>query len=550
MRITKSALLIAGLTAACAEDFPSATDTSAITPAPKYSLWPVGFGTKPLEHSNANKIVTGRFNSLHAVYQSGLIVRYGSSLDGASWTSPINLSGADPSMYPAIAADTTGTIAVVWVANIGANGLGTIRYAYKPAASTTWTTSTLITSGTEPAIVARNGVVHLAWTTFQMAQYTSFPTISPPSTPLSGGEVLESTSCPNTGFRKPSITLIQNPCNSPIPRVAYLYYSDEQATSGVCQSLQTQVGPHLCERNNTTSTWAMIYDGTSFDTTASSSVDPISCSLTSNFNSGDTFLAWSDEQTGVARTMLTHGAGVSWTTVPFDDQRHHVHLRAASSNNAPATRFRFAWTGGGSSWDEFFNWDTYYDTATWTGAAPVWTDQYHLSAYGGATGRPQGLFWSRCASGAYSTTNAYFEAEQVCASEDIATDLSTTSPCPPTTIQPVGIHPCRDWIVAVAALNTPHGPHTVIDTAELGSVMRFGRSSAVISTAEGGTVTASWPAGTTLISSSEEGFTVAAPKSAVRFSSTDVKFRVQDFGTLVEYELTEEPAAPPVCSTR
>lgn len=548
MRITKSALLIVGLTAACAEDFPSDTNTSAITPAPTYRLWPISIGGRALEHSNGDKIVVGRFNSLHVVYQSGQIIRYGSSLDGATWTAPVSLSGSDPSKYPALASDTTGALAVVWVSNIGSNGLGTIRYAYKPASSTTWTTSTLTTGGTEPAIVARNGVAHVAWSTIQMVQYAQFPTVSPPATPLSSGEVIESSSCPNTGFRKPSITLIQDPCNPPIPRVGYLYYSDEQATSGVCQDLATHVGPHVCQRHNPSSSWSLIYDGTNVDTNPSSTIDPVSCSISANFNSGDTFLAWSDEQTGVKRTMLAHGLGMSWTAAAFDNQRHHVHVRAANSSSAPATLFRFAWVGGGG-WDEFFSLNAYYDTATWTGATPAWIEQFDLGP--AAAGRPQGVFWSRCASGTYATTNAYFEAEQVCAAADIATDYAPPSgACPPTSIPHAMLNPCQEYAVAVATLNTAQGPRTLVDTAQLGTVIRFGRSSAVISTDGGGTVTATWPANAAVVSSSEEGFAIAGPKNSVRFSSNDVRFQVQDFGTLIEYEQVEQLPDPPVCEAQ
>lgn len=538
MRIPRTALMIAGLATSCTDEFPIATDTAASTPAPVHPLyWPSSGG---LEYSNGDKIVRGNFNSLHAVHQSGLYIRYATSLDGVNWTNPESLN-TTPSQYPAIAADSNGTIAVVWVSNIGANGLGTIHYAYKPAASTTWTKSALITSGTEPAVVARGGKVHIAWTTFQMVQYTSFPTVLPPAAPLSGGEVLEASGCPNTGFRKPSITLIQNPCNPPIPRVAYLYYSDEQATAGLCQSFQTKVGPRVCQRHNAMPTWSTIYEDIIDDTTPSSSVDPISISITANFKSGDTFLAWSDEQSGTARTMLAHGAGVSWTTVPHDDQRHLVHVRAANTNTAPATRFRFAWSGE-TPWAA----DGHYDTATWTGAAPAWTEVYDLA---GAT--PQALFWNRCDAGTYSTTNAHFEFLQtLCSGTALATDYSSTTGCPAVTLYPVDTNLCLDHVAAIAAFNTPLTPLTIVDIGALGAVKRFGRNSAVIGTPRGGTVLVSWPSNTSVVSTSDETFTLSAPKSAVRFSSTDVTFRVEDFGTLVEYDQVQAPAPPRQCGPR
>lgn len=516
------------------EEMPQEDRGVVTSPLPHW-LFPVSFGSRPLEFSNGNKIVVGRFNSLHAVYQTGLLIKYTTSLDGSAWTAPINLNGSTPSQFPAISADSSGNIGVVWVANPTANGMGVIKYAYKPAASSTWTTITLTNSGAEPAIIGHGTTMYVAWTTIQMVQYTSFPTLTPPTTPLASGEILESASCPNTGFRKPSITLISSPCKPPVPRVAYLYYSDEQGTSGACQSLQTQIGPHVCERNNTTGVWSLIYNNTINDSNPTSSVEAISCSISANFSTGHTFLAWSDQQTGVARTVLARGVGATWTASNFDNQRHHVHVRANGAGSAPATQFRLAWTGGGSVWDEFISPNTFWDTATWTGAAPVWTGATNLSNYGGYTGRPQSIFWKRCSSGQYSTTNAYFEAEGACASAFVATDFSTVTGCPTTPVTPISVSPCAKYAVAVAQVRTLTAAHTLVDTRELGTVVRLTANSATITTEAGGTVTATWEQGS-VVHSWDNGFTVTAPRSSLRFSSADTQFTQADYGFLNDYE--------------
>ncbi len=494
-------------------------------------LHPVGFGYRSLEHSNGNKIMVGRFNSLHAVYQDGSIIKYTTSADGASWSAPANLSiSSGASDHGSIAIDSSGNIGVVWVANPNASGVGALYYASKTHAATAWNVVSLGVNGAEPAITGRGTTMYLTWTTVQMVQYASFPTLTPGALAV---EILESTSCANTGFRKPSITLIQNPCYPPVPRVGDLFYSDEQGSGGSCASLNTQIGPHVCQRNNVTNTWALIYNNT-LTSGAAGSVDPISLSISANFNTGNTFLAWSDEQNGVARTMLAHASPNTWTASTFDSDRHHVHVRANGASNAPATQFRLAWTGGGG-WDEFFSWDTYYDTATWVGAAPTFGGSVHLSDYGGWTGRPQGVFWKRCASGQYSTTQAYFEAEGVCTSKFVATDFESTSPCPPSSPGPIVAYPCKHHIALVARMPLGYTVGTAIDTTDLGVITRIDRSTAYVTTDKGQVVTISWRGGE-VVDSSDTSLILSAPIDAVTLSGREVQMEVKDLGYLEAYD--------------
>ncbi len=505
--------------------------------ADPFTLFPVGFGYKSLEFSNGNKIMVGRFNTLHAVYQDGAIIKYTTSADGSSWTTPVGISaGYGTADHGSLAIDSAGNIGVVWVSNPNINGVGPIYYARKTHASTTWAVSQLVSSGAEPAIAGRSTTMYVAWTSIQKVQFASFSTLSPPPS-MASGEILESSSCPNTGFRRPSITLINSPCKPAIPRVAALYYSDEQGTVGACQSLVTQVGPHVYQRNNTNSTWSMIYDNTISDAAAGSAVDPISLSISANFTTGDTFLAWSDEQTGVARTMLARGHGATWDTSTFDADRRHVHVRARSASNAPATEFRLAWTGNAGWFDEFFSWDTYYDTATWTGANPAWYGADLLSDYGGYTGRPQGIFWKRCASGQYSTTQAYFEAEGPCTSKDMATDFTTVTGCPATPTGPIiAAYPCKHAVVAVAHMPLPPGVvGTAVDTTELGVITKVGGSSATVTTEDGKIVTIAWRSGT-VVAQSDNSLTLTSPRTDVSITSRDVTFEIEEAGYLKPYD--------------
>lgn len=503
---------------------------------------------RSLEHGNGNKIAYGRFNSLHVVYEEGALVKYVSSQDGDTWTAPVVLnSAANPGAYPSIAVDGSGTVVVVYASNFGTNGLGQIRYARKPAASTTWTTTQIVQQGTEPVIAASGSTVHVAWTTRSAIHYTSFATTSPPAAPLAMGEELEATSCAGTGFVKPSITLVRKPCAAPVPKVGYLFYSDERTSSNTaCQSLETKVGPHVCERDNTTATWSLIFDGVRTALNPAGGVDPINLSLNSHFSRGDVYLAWSDEQDGNQRTRIAHGNGASWTDTVFDGDRRHVHIAANRLSGATAGQFRFAWSGNGS-WDEFFSPDTWarkgkYNLST----ALTWIDPTPtLITDGGIAGRPQAVFWSRCSQGSYSTISFIAETEGVCSSSRISSDFSTVAGCPPITWDPVLADPCHHAAVAVARLPLVHGGIGVaIDTAEVGTVTEVREDGATILTPERATVRVSWPAGE-VIQAWDEGLVVVTDPRAVRFESED-RLEVVDLGYLVEYEperLQREEAA-------
>jgi hypothetical protein len=500
-------------------------------------------GATGLSHSNGNKIVAGAFNLLHAVYEdgySGVIFYLTGSADpgapnGVSWIGPAVIAPwGNEARYPSIAVDGSGNVGVVWVSNLGADGLGTVHYAFRTAGSPvdSWTLRVLMGAGTEPAIVGRGNQMHVTWTTYDTVRYASFPTTSPPLVPLTASEILAFSNCAGTRLHKPSITLMQQRCKPPVPRIAFLYARNEQTSTGLCNSPDTVVGPHVYQRNNPNPTWSLVYDGTRSDDTQGTS-EPITVSISNNYSNGHTFLAWSDEQNGAARTMLAHGDGSVWTEHLFESARRHVHVRAGS---VPPTQFRLAWTGGGYS-DEFFSWDTYYDTATWTGAAPVFTGATHLTdiGEGGWAGRPQAMFWRRCQAGAQTTLDAFFLADRACVSGP-ALHVQTThqSSCPSQGFA-TAAYLCQRKVRLVSGTILVGGVlGTTFETSDLGPIVKAGAASVEISVGDGKVVTVSWKTGR-LVGSSDESFTITAPLSDVRVTG-DVEVLIDDVGHLKEYD--------------
>ncbi len=354
-------------------------------------------------------------------------------------------------------------------------------------------------------------------------RYTSFPTQSPPTTLAM--ETLESSACPNTRFRKPSIALVDMYCKEPIPKVGYLYASDEQTTAGSCQSGTTRVGPHVSERNNTSNTWAVIFDGTRTSTATASTVEPISLSLSTHFRSGATYLAWSDQESASARTMLARGTGASWVTpVLFEPARRHIHIQASGLASSPAGTFRVAWAGSGFS-DEFFSSTVYHQDGVWTAATPVWSSTPTQITGGGAAGRPQAHYWGRCVSGQYSSIRFVSEIEGCCGTAFLSTDFSMAPPCPTASLQVVTV--CRNHAVSIATRPPPRGvptpvPVTLVDTSPLGVITRISPDGATIQAPQG-TVTATWGGGK-VVSSWDTGFSVEAHPDNVRFASSTVLF--------------------------
>lgn len=402
-------------------------------PNPLYPpLLPVA-GVRPLEHGNGNKIVVSSSNVLHAVYVSFQSVYYTTSEDGESWTYPVNLGHGS---YPAIAVDDNGTVGVVFLGDWISNDQGWLVYRYKPV-NGSWTHRSLNATGTEPSLVARGNQMYLAWSTIKSIRYASFPSLTPPTSlpgPSVPGTIVEETLCSATGYRRPAIALVRNPCGSPIVSVGFLFYSDEQDLQSNCPSPITRVGPKVSRRNNATSSWSNVFDGTITSSQPTSSVSLGAFSMDSNFWRGNTLLAWSDVQDGVARSRLARPNGSSWLTWAFSSQFMHVHVRS-SGPNRPSEEFRLAWTSYVSGPEPLLNNTSRRAVLSWTGATPSYTP-FSLAPNDVSVGHPQAIRWARCEAGEYVTTDAFFEVTSVSLPRHVATDLGYPSSCPPQVAYP------------------------------------------------------------------------------------------------------------------
>jgi hypothetical protein len=250
------------------------------------------------------------------------------------------------------------------------------------------------------------------------------------------------------------------------------------------------------------------------------------------------FLAWSDKLSGVARTMLARGLSTLWTPVQLSSTARHVHVRAASSLAAPATQFRLAWTAAGSSGDAFFGADSHVDTATWAGFSPTWTGAALLSTLG--AGRPQAVFWKRCAHGAPSSvlaeTRAYFEAASGSGGgRSMATSYLTSAGCPVVT--PGTGTACARRTIAIASLGlagqTSAG--TVVEVGEVGVITQLSPTLATVTTPDGRAVTVSWSSGG-IVASSDTSLTLTSPRADVTVTSASEAFTLLELGVLREYE--------------
>lgn len=404
------------------------------------TVFNVASGDRTLEHGNSNKIVVGVGNRLHAVQATVGQVWYSTSLNGSSWTAPITVSGETSAILPAVATDGAGNVGVVWVDNTNwPQADGVLYYAYK-SPSGAWHMASLGVEGTEPALVASGTSMYLTWSTGTAVLYAKFPSLTPPSSLAYEAVDFVFPGCANTRLRFPAITLASVYCAPPAVMISYLYSSDEQGAL-LCPSSVTKVGPRVFQRNNTTASWSLVYQDVSSSGLPTSSVDPLSLSMSTRFSTGDTFLAWSDEQNGVARARVAHGVlGGSWSASTISNSRRHVHVRTPTTGAYPATRFRLSMSGDGGLFfnDEFFSLNASWSTATWTGASPTWDPWTVLDGFGGW---PQAHFWNQCVSGVGRSSQVYFQFRpssgppwlQDVVSTDYANNVGCliTSPPPP-----------------------------------------------------------------------------------------------------------------------
>jgi hypothetical protein len=486
-----------------------------------------------LARGNGNKIEIGRYNSLHAVFQDTSLIFYTSSADGTTWTEPQQISSGQVSSLPAVAASGS-RVAAVWVEyqDDDYNQMfPEVHYGYRTYGATTWTTSHLVLTGSEPAIAVRGTTAYVTWSTGGSVQMTSFPVSSPPAT-LSLGDVVEYSSCPNTRFVRPSIALVRKSCTT-VPKVAYLVEKDEQTTVGACQSSQVRIGPKV--ESLEAGVWTQVYDGTRVSTLAGSTVEAISLSLNAHYTTRNLYLAWSDDLSGSARTRLVTGLDGTWATpAVVEDARLHVHVRP---NNA-------SWGGPGSfrlAYSHEDDWDGsgYSRTGSWVvGGALSWGAPFDFSNQ--TVRLPQVQFWRTLLGGGLlgsATLNHYFEEETPLpqtppnlVTDYLAVPFSWVNN--PTVLQ---AYPCHQRAISIAGMVVGGVSGTVIDTAEVGNLTKVTDRGATITTPEGKTIDISWSTGK-VERSDETSLALTAPRSAVRITSRDAAFTIQDDGHLKEYD--------------
>lgn len=503
-----------------------------------------GYGA--LDHSNGDKVANGRFNTLHTVWEDGALIKYSMSSDGVGWTTPQLVAPGLPSAMPAIASDSNGTLAVAFVSNPNANGMGAIHYAYKAWGATSWTVSKIVNSGTQPDITARSGKVHVTWTTINRVQYTSFPTNTPPAA-MNFGEEIEITGCAGTGFVRPSVALARESCKL-VPKVAYLRYSDETSnTDPVCTSLITEVGPRVCERDPVAGTWGLEYSDLVTATNPAQGVEAVALSMNAQYSTGNVFVAWSDISNGTARTHLAHGRNGTWNAVTHSNTDQHVHVAAKASSSVG--EYRLAWVSRGPyMFLPFVDTDGQFRTGQWhSGATPTWTDPtstFINAPIGGIlVGHPQATFWGKCTSGLYDTVEAVAELENVCSTSGLSAHRTENQSCPTGGI--IGINPCHQ---VQHAYTYSDRFRSFIDVEEVGYPIEVGSNWLTYSVLAGerqGWVTVSWDRGR-VVETWDGGFALDTPEASVRIESDVAETQVVRLASTDIYQGIK----PPVCEKR
>lgn len=481
-----------------------------------------------LENGNSDNMATGRYNTLHTVYQDNGVIKYATSADGDNWSLPSLISSTSYiSAYPAITVDSAGTAAVVFVAHHNSStDLGKIYYAFKPLGATSWTVCEIITHGTQPDIQSDGQTVHVTWTTFDRIQYLSFSTQAPPAAPVTFGEEIDVDTCPDNRLVRPSVTITKKPCQQAVARVAYLVEFDSTgSTDPLCASAVTKVGPRVCVRDPGTSSWGLEWSDV---VTATGTVEAVSLSMNGR-RDGHNYLAWSDVSGGTARTRIARGQDAAWAAVAHDAQKNHVHVQPRTKGSAG--KFRFAWVGEGPYPGlPFIDSDAFHRSGNWAAAAtPSWIDPSPVQIDWILIGRPQAEWWGKCSSGSYSRIRALVEAEGVCSTSRLATDYESGLSCPP--IEWLPSDPCHH----VAELHKAViDDDDFIDTTTVGTLLRRGENYAVYDAGgKGATVTVRWTG--RLVDEWDGGMSFDG-EAGLSVEGEGIEPRIVDDGELREYD--------------
>jgi len=483
-----------------------------------------------LADGHSDNVAHGRFNSLHAVYVDGNQVRYIQSADGDSWTNPYYMtSPSEVGRQPTVAVDVLGTVGMVFVVNPGPDGIGDLRYVYRPRWSSYWTHVPLGISGAEPALEMRGTTAYLAWTTYGDVRYRTFGSLFPAGgTPT---EIVESSPCAGWTYHKPSLALVSGGCAKTAPRLGYLARYAPTTGSPTCIYSDRRVGPRVEKRAVSSPSWTLEYQ----DVRTGAAPDPgplkaSSLSLAASHQDGHLYLAWSDVWWGIARTRLAHGRNGSWNTVTYDNQERHVHVTTKPVYSQGL--FRFAYVGpGGSVLGPFVDQDGHTRLGDWaTGAAPSWQELPQRIDDGGGplfSGRPQAVIWSRCSLGSASRIRTFTEADGI-GTPRLATDLETGLAC---TVGPVIIPTSKPCGVVVVGTGSA-GDTLKVDTSDVGPLADMGEGWARYSAGGEAAVWVEWDADAGEVTETWDGGLGLVGVHEVTVKGDGVEVEVDDWGQI------------------
>lgn len=328
-------------------------------------------GGEAASPTNGKKVVVSG-GRVHAVYAVNGALKYTSSLDGVSWSAPVDLDATGASA-PTIAADSLGRIGVAYVKVVGI--FSYIYYTHKPSGGS-WSTPLAVTTDStvrQPSMVADGTTIHITYVAPPFVRYISFPSSTPPS---SAGPEYVTGILGNVVFDDsyPAVAVAAGPGGTRRVRVALIQKWDEPGAH--------RIGVWFAERGGASS-FNELGVWSSTNETYSGTGQAYSLSMDANPTTGDFYIGASFAGTSTARTYLYHHNTFS-AAAPV---RYQLSTTASTVSMAAATqdcvnKMRLQWSPATN-----YN-ATQYRTATWaSGASPTWIEAapVALATYGFAS---------------------------------------------------------------------------------------------------------------------------------------------------------------------
>ncbi len=392
--------------------------TSVVTPA--------GVG-QHMSTAAGTKVVVGPGNKLHAVYQDVDRIKYITSADGVTWTSPAIIGDMEASS-PTIAVAADGTIGVAFVKRVGFSRQ--IHYTFKPPNSA-WNPSFRITAHSPslggdslPSLVALGNTMHLAWSSAQAGLYQglAYANFAANRTvPLSSAEGFT----PSDYFEclnwrgPPAIAVSHLSAGDASPRVRVAYFE-----SGANCTPQPYIALVVAERSANGGAWTDVHRQ---EFAGTAELDGASLSHAAIPTTGHFYAAVSYAPNGVGTTELHYDN--AWDAAPFKRvtllaDTSVVDVTAQLVDCVPSFRYAISDVNQGADGHG----PTSYRTGRWIGAAaaPTWTDSMPIQINSSGT-NAEALFF-RKASGASTTRFVPAVYEQLVDGISTIVEETTTAP--------------------------------------------------------------------------------------------------------------------------